>query len=828
MVDDNDKAGDAIPTIAFANQDQITVQIGGNASVGQQTTIGKAEAVYIAPSVEPPLSLWGETFRLRQQRLYGYDIDFIGRKQELADLRDFLAPKPQAGCDFAWWIWTAPGGQGKSRLAFELCEEAYNDGWRCGFLSSTECFHNWDVWVVAKKTLVIVDQIASRAKEVQRAICALSRNPANIRKSLRFLMLERPFGVGDAWIQEFVPARSAEQDLADFFEYAYKPSKEAYSDELSDFVHVLNPMNESDTWQIFTTILDKGGVPHPDRQSTLDLLQGIDQARRPLFVVFAAQAAATGGVEQLRQWDRSKLVRFVLQRDFDMWISTLGINRSEPMSPLQVQFEGHLDVIVYATIAGPQHSTGCDRLREYGVPAPSRLFPDWLRLLSGAANLESADIPSLKPDMLAELFVLERLSGNFGADANQDVPRNHTRRILSIAFAWFAFQTVGFIRRCYQDFPDHPALDDVADVEIPEKEPDLGEFIDFAAHSSPLLDILSKAKKWHVIDRLCSRVLYYADRFAEQTDINDMVDERRAIAHCNRAFARLRAGKEADASADLDAAIDLAKKGADSNYPLSRLLSTEICARAHVERAWIRGRNLSLNSGLADLARVATYDFVDTKIKAEAALVQGRLYRYHGDNTAAASAHQQIIENDDPEIAEQRKDAKKEARVVLWAEAHRLYSAGAYDEALPYFDRAIEFAADEPLMRIMIRVDRSASYLGKKDFSACIRDCSEVIDDPGVSNDQKEKALVNRAQAYRLVEQFDEALIDVLQVLKSARPPGRIWGGATMILAQIRRAQGDHQGVIEALSRISAQPETDPDLREIANQTLAILDGRPA
>jgi tetratricopeptide (TPR) repeat protein len=366
-------------------------------------------------------------------------------------------------------------------------------------------------------------------------------------------------------------------------------------------------------------------------------------------------------------------------------------------------------------------------------------------------------------------------------------------------------------------------LDHVADVEIPEKEPGIGEFVDFCAYSSPLLDILSNAKKWHPIDTICSRVLYYAGRFAEKLDLSDMVDERRAIAHYNRALARLGAGQEADAEGDLSAAIDLAEKGIGSRYPLTRFLLTKICANARVKRGWIRGRTTSLEAGLADLARVAAYDLVDTSIKADALLIQARLYRYYGDNISAALIYEQIMGNDEPEIAEQRSEAKQEARLVLWAEAHRLYSAGAYDQALPDFDRALALSQDEPLVRIMVRVDRSANYLGKKDFSACIRDCSEVLNDPDAPQDQKEKALVNRAQAYIFQERLDDALGDVLELLKGVKPPGREWTGGMMILAKIRRAQGDHLGMIEALSKISAEQGADPDLREIADQTLAIL-----
>lgn len=61
----------------------------------------------------------------------GY-IPFVGRRDELAMLLDFL----WSDHPFSWQAITAPGGAGKSRLAWEFCQRS-SVVWRAGFVDNT-------------------------------------------------------------------------------------------------------------------------------------------------------------------------------------------------------------------------------------------------------------------------------------------------------------------------------------------------------------------------------------------------------------------------------------------------------------------------------------------------------------------------------------------------------------------------------------------------------------------------------------------------------------------------------------------------------------------
>ena len=428
--------------------------------------------IHIAPQqkVQPPLSLPPYAHSSGRNRFhYGYEaVAFVGRHQEFSELLDFLSPNQNRLADFAWWRWTAPGGQGKSRLAFRLCMEMQSRGWRCGFLPPTSEFKQWEEWVVDQPTLMVIDHIAHRAKNIRQAICSLSRQTKHIRAPLRLLLLERPFRLEDNWVQEFVPQAFTE-DIAALFEYAYDPTGQNLADELND-KRPLGPLGDDDLWQIVQAIVDEHGSPLPDRDTILALLTQIDPLRRPLFAILTAEALAMAGPDRIRRWNSSDLVRFILQREFSLWKETLHLADTNAGPDRHRKFEEHLNLVLFATITAVRQTPYVyQMLRKHSVPVPKRILPDWLRVMTGYSWEDTQEIiHPLGPDILGELFVLERLSGNFGIDANKQVPRTQTQRVLDVALAECGRTTIEFVKRCVDDFPEHVALERFTEIQIPE------------------------------------------------------------------------------------------------------------------------------------------------------------------------------------------------------------------------------------------------------------------------------------------------------------------------------------------------------------------------
>ena len=100
---------------------------------------------------QPPLYL--NLLELTRETRFVYGAraaPFIGRDSEIEELEAFL----QSDASFQWWLLLGPGGQGKSRLALELCLNQ-RESWYAGFLRDDK--FDWLTWKPDKPTLIVAD-----------------------------------------------------------------------------------------------------------------------------------------------------------------------------------------------------------------------------------------------------------------------------------------------------------------------------------------------------------------------------------------------------------------------------------------------------------------------------------------------------------------------------------------------------------------------------------------------------------------------------------------------------------------------------------------------
>jgi tetratricopeptide (TPR) repeat protein len=753
------------------------------------------------------------------------DIRFEGREQELTELQQFLQPRPDRADDFSWTLWTAPGGQGKSRLAERLCSLAQAEGWRAGFLPTLPPFRDWANWDVTWPTLVVVDQIAHRPTEVRNALLTLSGSPDRILAPLRFLLLERPFRAEDGWAQEFVPT-GLQMEMATLFAYAHPPGA-----RLADVQRPLGPLSSEDLWRIIGAVLALRNVPLPNRDETLARLAQIDPQSRPLFAIFAAEAIAAHGPDQWRRWDRQRLTAFVLEREFDLWRRTLLPEGPHVDSASRSCFEEHLGLVSFATIAGGLSAATVERLAgEFGVPVPQRPLPDWLRTMTTYSEVEAEDsLPGLGPDILGELFILDRLTGAFGVDANRDMPRGQTRRLLDIALAIAPFGTLAFISRSIRDFPDHPAVSRFAEMEIPEGDrANYGHYSDYAVHLSRVAMALAEAERLDLVERCYTRLAEGAAKLLTRPDhasFRNELEEARAINLYNRAITKRDRGDAMGMERDLEesvALLDVLLQRAQARG-ITWWRLNDLWAMARCCRAARHGATDRLPSALADLELVVNQPDVSTEKKGEALLLRGRLREATGERSAAAADYEHILSLPGAETEEVRGLARRGLLVLLFEDAFSSKRKGDLDAALQLLTRIIEQADGEPVLRAMARVDRSAIYLQAegRDLAAALADCEAVLGTREAPDNQRLQAWNNRCQAYLLRGDRDLAITAANEVLATSIPPGRWWALAMRVRAQANvflnrfaMAELDFQAIL-------AQDGVDPDLLNEATQLLA-------
>jgi tetratricopeptide (TPR) repeat protein len=134
----------------------------------------------ILPATDPAIT-W-LAFSSRATRL-------IGRDTERSRLSEFLDSTPK----FSWWVVTGAAGSGKSRLALELCRQT-NLEWHAGFLSRAEKDFKWSQFRPSRRTLIVIDYVASRTAEVSDVVLTLSRVCSSFTNPVRILLVERDKG----------------------------------------------------------------------------------------------------------------------------------------------------------------------------------------------------------------------------------------------------------------------------------------------------------------------------------------------------------------------------------------------------------------------------------------------------------------------------------------------------------------------------------------------------------------------------------------------------------------------------------------------------------
>ncbi|AGA92304.1 hypothetical protein Thimo_3648 [Thioflavicoccus mobilis 8321] len=86
------------------------------------------------------------------------------------------------------------GGQGKSRLGYELVLWAKERNWQAGLLDTDalDAFGgHWPNWQPKRPHLLVLDYVVGREDKIQPAIQTLAQRADELRRPVRLLLLER-------------------------------------------------------------------------------------------------------------------------------------------------------------------------------------------------------------------------------------------------------------------------------------------------------------------------------------------------------------------------------------------------------------------------------------------------------------------------------------------------------------------------------------------------------------------------------------------------------------------------------------------------------------
>lgn len=353
-------------------------------------------------------------------------IPLLGRDDELAQLLDFATQgdnKPR------WWLLGGEGGAGKSRLALELALRCEDLGWHSGFVKWDGNF-DWDAWEPDRPCLLVVDYAQKDAERYGTWLRGLCDRRSGFAHKVRILLLERD--LKGPWLEQLMGSGSHEARLET---RRYLPPR------------TLPPLSADVLWQIVDKVFATKQKPLPARDKALADLARIDPHGRPLFAALFADALAEGG--DTAQWDDQTLIRAILKRESDKFWKTAGVT------------EDDLNLLALATMIGGLDLTSetTAELRQAGLIEAD--IPRNRSRYSALCNRKvTTRLFPLEPDILGELFVLDRIAKDCTADPSlAELLWRYGWRINPLAMAQF-------LDRAGTDFSQLSALGQL--IEPPE------------------------------------------------------------------------------------------------------------------------------------------------------------------------------------------------------------------------------------------------------------------------------------------------------------------------------------------------------------------------
>jgi hypothetical protein len=119
---------------------------------------------------------------------------FIGREAEIDLLDRFIGDPTLAGplAMFCWMTLIGPGGEGKTRLAYEYSAILKARGWHAGRLSLADRAHFYPGrWLADKPTFIVVDYASQDGGGTASMLASLAASAAQQLLPVRVLLLER-------------------------------------------------------------------------------------------------------------------------------------------------------------------------------------------------------------------------------------------------------------------------------------------------------------------------------------------------------------------------------------------------------------------------------------------------------------------------------------------------------------------------------------------------------------------------------------------------------------------------------------------------------------
>ena len=230
-------------------------------------------------------------------------VGFHGRRAMLDELLAWCRqPVPLSA-----WLMIGPGGQGKTRLARELCHELRPHEWIADFVADkADADAISPLSHTALPVLAVIDYAETRAGQIETIVSRALQRAGTV--PIRLLLLAR--SAGDWWGELVGASRQTEAVLAAAPVSSLDPLDEtplerqrSYDEALADFAHRLNDVKPGTDWPSVAMTISAGQPTAPSGTSALDihmsaLVDLLQAGPEPVSAEESPTEEARGGPDQ--------------------------------------------------------------------------------------------------------------------------------------------------------------------------------------------------------------------------------------------------------------------------------------------------------------------------------------------------------------------------------------------------------------------------------------------------------------------------------------------------------------------------------------------------
>lgn len=385
---------------------------------------------------KPPLgpSLTGPRRTTGDYHFASRHLEVLGREDEQDVLREFR----DAGPGFRWMQLAGAGGQGKSRLAYELIMETGVD-WEKGFIKDADLAafkDHWKLWTPEKPHLIVVDYVIGAEASLKPAMQALAERRDDFAVSVCLLLVERQawndgglgvragssgagaleasFGRPTAnWYDKLTAGKDGLVDKG-LDDARFKDDGGRYEDSV---VH-LGPLEPNQLCSIVRQLDKEQSIAASDDEIE-KYLREIDADGRPLYAYFLAQALLGGAFRP--GWRKKDLLTWVLHHDRQKRWKSLFPGALPHIGDNPPKLEGEskenpaMRMALLATMIDGFHCADFPYEEGWSRPSgssTSSTIRHQALMLADAAipgTTPPMEIPGRQPDLLGDWFVLRSI-----------------------------------------------------------------------------------------------------------------------------------------------------------------------------------------------------------------------------------------------------------------------------------------------------------------------------------------------------------------------------------------------------------------------------------